>query len=288
MAHTSEHIFDAGFENFDELVLDAPQDQLVLVDFWASWCAPCRMLAPVLEQVVEQYGGRVALAKVDVDRNPQLAAQFGVQGIPAVKIFRGGEMVSEFTGALPELEIRSIVDRFLPSESDNRAAGAMEALHAGRMDEAKAAFEAILNEDPANSKANLGMAEIRLAEGDAGGAEEYAKKVGLSSDDHEAAENLLNRVQFIRHADEMGGPEACRERAQRDENDLDARFGLACGLAAREQYAEALEEFLAIQKKNKKYQDGAARAAMVNIFNIIGARSDLANEYRKKLEWVLY
>jgi len=109
------HSFDVTAANFKQVVLDAPKNVPVLVDFWATWCGPCRVLKPILEKLADEYQGRFILAKVETDANPELAAQFGIRGVPTVKAFLNGQLVDEFSGALPESQVRTFIDALIPS-----------------------------------------------------------------------------------------------------------------------------------------------------------------------------
>lgn len=143
--------------DFDTEVLKA--DGPVVVDFWAEWCGPCRQLGPAIEQAVNARGGKVELAKVDVDSNQELATAFRVQGIPAVKAFRDGEVVDEFTGALPPAQIEAFLDRVVPSEEEEAARAAIESGDEAALREAVA-------DDPANPEATAALARILVARGD--------------------------------------------------------------------------------------------------------------------------
>ena len=288
MPSKNPYVVDVTEENFDVEILDAPENVTVLVDFWAPWCAPCRQLGPVLEKIAESYQGRVKIAKINTDENQRIGMHFGIQGIPAVKIFQGGELVSEFTGALPEIQIRQILEKLVSSETEDIASQGMKWLEEGQILKAKHCFDNAITIDPDNKVATLGLAKIALHENDLGRAEELAKSIEVTDSEYDAAQGILNRIDFMKQCQEGGGKYLCAERLDKDANDLDARFTLGCCLAAEGKYQESLEEFLSVVKKNKTYKDGAAKIAMVKVFSIIGQRSPLADEYRDKLEWILY
>lgn len=288
MPSNDPYIIDVCDETFDAEVLDAPEGLLVIVDFWAPWCAPCRQMTPVLESATASYNGRVKLAKINADENQELCMQLGIQGIPAVKIVQNGKIVSEFTGVIPEPQLRQILDRYVSSETDDIAVQGQKWLAEGQLDKAKHCFENAFTIDPDNPAAKLGLAQIALGEGDCEKAKQLASSIEVTDKEYDPAQGVLNRIEFVQRCQNEGGKLACAERLDANADDLDARFALACCLAAEEKYQDALEEFLAVVKKNKTYKEGAAKDAMVKVFSIIGQRSPLADEYRDKLEWILY
>jgi putative thioredoxin len=281
-------VFEVGPGEFEQKVLAASAERPVLVDFWAEWCAPCRALTPVLEQVVQSYGGRAALAKLNVDEDPQTAARYGVRGIPAVKVFRNGEVAAEFVGALPEPEVRRVLWPVLPSETDDLVARGDRLIEQGKLDEAEAAFREAVQQDEGHTGALLRLGTLALEGGREHEARELLGRIEEDAPEHAAAQALLGRMELAETCREAGGREACRRRVEEAPEDLDARYDLACCLAAEGEHEAALEQFLLILAADRHYRDQAPREAMVRIFNLVGPRSDLANQYRRKLAGVLY
>jgi putative thioredoxin len=223
----------------------------VLVDFWAEWCGPCKVLGPVLEKLAGEYAGGFILAKVNVDENPQLAGAFGIQGIPAVKLFRDGDLASEFTGALPEPTLREFLTKFLPSSADKEALAAAELEAEGKLDEAKAAYQAILQADPNHGTALLGLARLAMGAGDNNAARNYIERISPVADERKEADRLLARLDL--QAGASANESVLREKIKADPKDMEARFELAQSLAGVEKYQEALIEFLAIVKADRAY-----------------------------------
>ncbi|MFB3787805.1 MAG: tetratricopeptide repeat protein [bacterium] len=288
MSSANTSVYDVTADNFEAMVLQAPPGTVVLVDFWAPWCAPCRQLGPALENIAGSYKGRVRVAKVNVDENPDLSEAFGIQGIPAVKIFRDGEMISQFTGAAPEGEIRRLLSRFISSETDDGIERGRSYLRAGDLAKAGQCFQKILENDPANTAARLELARLALLQDDLEAARQHAGAVEPGAPDYDEAQRIVNRAEFLAECQGFGDKSELLRQVQADEANLDARYRLALCLAAAEEYPQALEELIKVLQKNKNYKEGAAKNAMLRIFTLVGSRSPLANEYREKLSWILY
>jgi putative thioredoxin len=281
-------VFEVSEAEFDQRVVAASRERVVVVDFWAPWCAPCHMLAPVLERVVGEAAGRAVLAKVNLDTSPGLAGRFGIQAIPNVKVFRDGKVVLDLTGALPEPELRRRLSTVLPSPADDLVVEGDEARQGGSLTTAGEKYGRALELNPRHAAARLGLAELALQEGDLDRARDMALGIQEDAEEHEAAVSVLARVKFITHCREAGGEAVCAKRLEKEQHSLDALYDLACCLAAKEKYREALDFFLRILGQEKHYRDNAAKQAMVEIFSIVGQRSDIADEYRSQLAKVLY
>jgi putative thioredoxin len=235
--------------DFQERVLDRSSEVTVLVDFWADWCRPCHMLAPVIERAVDAHDGKVELAKLDTDSNQATAARYGIRGLPTVKAFRNGEVVDEFTGAQPPPVVERFVAGLVPSEADELA---------GAGDEAS--LRRALEADPNHATARRELARILLRRGETSEAQE-----------------LLDGV----HGDFVAEGLAARAQLADDED-------LAPAFAAWDQgdHATALEQ-LAAALSDPEQRD-AVRRVMVAIFTELGPEDELAREYRRRLSAALY
>src|SRR5437763_14456555 len=252
---------EVGEDNFAAAVLQRSKKVPILVDFWAPWCGLCRVLGPLLEKLAQEYAGEFVLAKVNVDDNPSLAGEFGIQGIPAVKLFRDGELASEFTGALPEPMIREFLSRLLPSASDKRVMEAIRLEEEGKGAEANTIYRSVLQSEPNHAKALLGLGRVLMNEGDPAGALEILEKVSLVAEERPEAERLIARLKL-----QSGGAQNTAElrvTLKSDPDNLDVRFKLAQALAASERYDAALAAFLIIVKTDRQLQDDSAHTAMI-------------------------
>lgn len=269
---------DFEVSDFDKQVIERSHQVPVLVDFWAPWCGPCRMLGPVLERLAAQANGRWELAKVNTDAHPDLAMAWGISGIPAVKLFVQGEVKGEFTGALPEPEIRRWLERHLPSPQAARVAEARRLFEAGRAAEARQLLEGVLAAEPANEEARVALAEVLLREAPAEVAG-VLEAVSPASDHAERAEALRVLASVAAMADQ---PEAVGQAAWREDF-------LAGARAVRQgDWAEALERLIPILERDRQAADGRVRDVCRAIFQWLGIRHPVAERYHRAFSSALH
>lgn len=288
MNNSGTAIFEADEENFDEAVMARSREVPVMVDFWAEWCAPCRQLAPVLEKTVRKFQNKIVLAKVNVDRNAELAAFFGIRSIPAVKIFRDGKVVKEFVGALPAGEVRKIVEEIIPAGGarDAEIEKANRCLSGGRWEEAATIYSRILQSDPANPAAHLGLGVITFHQARWEEAENHLNRVGGATPGSEQVPGLLARVYF----EKLQPPdleEATRKMKENPE-DPEALFALAIAYAKGNEYERALDTLLRVIRTDKNFSGGAPREAYLRLLDILGRNSESGRKYDRMLSMTLF
>ena len=268
--------------SFGAEVLQRSHEVPVVVDFWATWCGPCRTLGPALELVAESFAGAFELVKVDVDQNPALATQFGVQGIPTVIGFRDGRPAARFTGAIPELAISQWVEQILPTEIDHMVDRARDQVLEGNESAAEQTFRQILEKVPDHPEAGTGLASLLIARHNTEEALILLGKLPRSAE----VERLeaAARVATSRGTDVLG----LKARLSSNPQDHNARIELGRALAARGEHEPALDNLLAVVKSGNPTQRDTARRAMVDVFGILGSGHPLTSEYRRALANALY
>jgi putative thioredoxin len=279
----SAYVRDVDERSFQSAVIERSKQVPVVVDFWAPWCGPCRLLGPILESLVAGYGGRIELAKLNTDMNPNIAAQYRIEGIPAVKGFSGGELVSEFTGALPESQVRAFLQKLVPSEADELADAAVRQAYAGDTAGAEATFRRALEIDPTHRSANVSLARLLVARGE---QDEASRLLENLPGDPEATR--LRAEITLQSAAQDVDIESLRERLERDPADADALYNLGMALAASGDYEEALERLLEVVRRDRAYKDDAGRKAMLEIFALLGDDHPLTRDFRRQLGYVLF
>jgi putative thioredoxin len=277
---------DVNEAAFEAEVLARSREVPVVVDFWAAWCGPCRVLGPILEREVGALGGRVDLVKVDTDKNPNLAARYNIQGIPAVKAFVGGEVTREFVGAQSADFLRRWLAALAPSPGKQALAAAAALAVKGDRAGAEGAFRGLLGDPEVRDAAAVGLGELLLDGGRADDAEAALAAVDPRSPQADAAEAARRRLAFARDAAAFGGREAAEAAVARDGDDLEARFALASARAAALEWEPALAELLELVKRSRKFRDDGARRAMLAIFDHLGAQHPLVSEFRRQLQIV--
>lgn len=276
--NTTDFIIDVSEVDFDYQVIAYSQQTPVVVDFWAEWCGPCRMLGPILEKLAREANGAFRLAKVNVDENPALAQQFNIRSIPAVKAFRNGQVVAEFMGAQPEPRIRKFLQEIAPGESDLALGKAQNMLQKNDWSGAEKAFRQILEDNPNNPAARLGLLKSVLFLGRVSEAKQLLQDFPASKElaAAETLRPLVDALQWLRLNDDFV------------DDPLEAAYRNALRLITRHNIPAAMDGILDILRQEKRYRDGEARRVMIALFELLGEENPLTRQYRDELSMVLF
>ena len=283
----SEFSFDVSLPDFEAKVLIQADTVPVVVDFWAPWCEPCKVLKPMLEKLAEEYKGRFILAKVNSDENPELAQHFGVRSIPSVKVLFQGQLVDEFNGALPESQVRAFLDRIaLPEgpEQINLREQAAALVTEGKLDEALAVLVQASHANPQDQAIQLDAVDVLMQLGRA----EEAKQLlaGDYANEPERANALRARLALLEGAADTAPLEA---KLAAHPDDHASRLELSKAYAAQSRFREALEAALEVVRRDRFFEQGAGRTALLQLFEALNGEQfdDLVREFRRKLSATL-
>ncbi len=263
--------------DFRKEVIEKSFEKPVLVDFWAEWCGPCKILGPVLERLAEKYRDKWVLAKVNTEQFPDLAMQYNIRGIPNVKLFVNGEIVDEFTGALPEPMIEQWLKKAIPGKHDKTLAEAKQLLSTGNSERAVPLLEAVLKAEPDNAEAKALLAKalifsdpersVALAQS-LEGTEFYDLGVALQT--------LARLIKLAEHPEQL------------PDSPVKERYLQAIQHLKNQQFTAALDAFIGIVEDARDYEDDGARKACVAIFNYLGSDDETVRDYRAKLSRAMY
>ena len=276
-------------------VIDASQDAAVVVDFWAPWCGPCKQLGPALEKAVRDAKGAVRLVKINIDENPDLAQQMRIQSIPAVYAFKDGRPVDGFVGALPDSQVKQFIAKLAAAAGPGvspiaeAVALAKEAVAAGDLPRAANIFAQVVQHDPGNVDALAGLARIALTKRDLKQAREILAKIPAEHANHAdviAARTGLELAEAGAKA--AGAVGELKARLERDPKDHQARLELASALFASGDRQGAIDQLLEIVRRDREWNEQAARKQLVKFFEAIGLSDPLTVQARKRLSSILF
>jgi len=275
----SEYILDVDETTFESEVVLRSHEVPVVVDFWAPWCGPCRTLSPILERQAIEAGGAFLLAKINVDDNPALSIRFGVQGIPAVKAFRHGEVAAEFVGAQPETVVKRFIEQLAPSETQQAIDEALSLLGTRHYQQAESSFREVLNGDEGNADAALGLVESLLMRGQGGEALEILE--------HFPAGTAWAKAETYKPLAELL-VETDKQEASVEDDPIEASLHQSARLIERGNIEAAMDGFLSVLREDKNYRSGMVRQVMLALFELLGDQDPTTRKYREELASVLF
>lgn len=278
---------DVSAASFTREVIEESYRRPVLVDFWADWCGPCKMLMPVLSSLAAAYGGGFRLAKVNSDAEQALAGQYGIRSLPTVMCFRNGQPVDQFMGVQPESVIRAMIDRHVERPSDRIREEAQAKLMIGDAAGAVQALREAIAKDPQHSPLKIDLAQALLANGDVESAEMELKQLPLDIHSQDSVKQLLAKIVFAKSLD-GSSLTTLRNEVANHPDDPALLERLAAALMVAGESAEALECYLTLMRRFRKYNDNAGHRGLLAAFEVLGPRHELVNTYRRKMVNLLY
>ncbi len=276
---------DVTDATFETEVIQKSHEVPVLVDFWAAWCGPCRMLGPVIEKLADEACGDWVLAKLDTDANQATAARYGIRGIPNVKAFVNGEVIDEFSGALPESTLRKWLEKALPEPSSPALDDAAKAIRMGQFDQARTLLEGALSSKPDDVGARLLLAHVDFHDGNIAAAEKGLEAAADAENDYPADYQKL----WFKLAAQKVRPEAELDKALNDSpNKVDLNYEVALRRAANEEWDSALGHLLKVVSIDRSYNDDAGRKEMIRIYHILGEDDPRTAHWRNEMGRAMY
>jgi len=296
-ANAADLIKDSDQNAFAQDVLDASMQVPVIVDFWATWCGPCKTLGPLIEKVVKEAKGAVRLVKIDVDKNQALAGQLRIQSIPAVYAFFQGRPVDGFVGAQPESQLKQFVQRLAkmgaagagPSPVDEALEAADAALAEGDYGAASAIYSQVLDHESGNAKAIAGLVKCSIATGDLAGAKEMLEGVTAELLKDPAIASAASQLELAEAGQKAAGQtQQLQARIDANPKDFEARYDLAVAQFAAGEREAAIDQLLEIFRTNRTWNEEAARKQLLKFFEAMGPTDPLTLAGRRKLSSLMF
>lgn len=284
----SPYIHNVSMQDFQNQVLEKSINKPVLVDFWADWCQPCLTIMPMLAKLAEEYGGKFELAKVNADTEQELASHFGIKSLPTMKLFYKGQVVEERTGAIPESEVRAMIDKHIVSESDQYMNAAMMAYQQGQSEKALEILNQALTSDPDNPQLKIKIAQLIHAEGDSDGAIAMLDSLDEASQEKDDAIQLRAEIKLAQQIVGLPDLGEIEQQLAQDPGNLKALQQKSHHLVAQRDFDNAMECLLSIMRIDRSFEDDAGRTGLIELFDMLGGEHPSVQKYRRKMFTLLH
>jgi putative thioredoxin len=275
-------------QNFQNLVLEKSINKPILVDFWADWCQPCQTIMPMLAKLAEEYAGKFELAKVDTEAEQELAAHFGIKSLPTMKLFFKGQVVDERMGAVPESDIRAMLDKHIVSESDQLMQAAMLSYQQGQTEQALEMLNQALAKDPDNAELKITIAQMVQEQGDSESALALLDSLDDEGGKLDSAIKLRTEINMAAQLADLPELNEIEQRLAQNPGDLEALLQKSRHLTAQTDYDNAMECLLTIMRSDRSFEDDAGRNGLLELFDLLGGEHPSVQKYRRKLFTLLH
>lgn len=290
---SSHNIIDGSDQTFVQDVIEASKSQLVLVDFWATWCGPCKTLTPNLEVAVSAKAGKVKLVKIDIDKNPSIAGQLGVRSVPTVFAFNNGQPVDAFQGALTKAQIDQFIDKQLAGTDSGQATKdllkqAEESYASGDISSAAQIYAQIVNQENDNADAIAGLARCYQANGDTERAKMTLDMVPESKKDNPSVKSVLTAIELAGTPPLKDDFEKLVEKLEENPKDHATRFEIAEALISINRYQDGADQLFAILQSELDWEDGKAKKKLLQLFEAVGQTDPITVSGRRRLSSLVF
>ncbi|MCK9505617.1 MAG: thioredoxin [Porticoccaceae bacterium] len=281
------NVVDISYENAQQYLIDESMVRPVLVDFWADWCAPCKVLMPLLDRLAGEYQGDFLLAKVNADNLADIAAQFGVRSLPTVVLMKEGQPIDAFQGALPEQDIRKFLDKHLPKPWEKKLAAAQARIEAGELETAQALIREAYAESCQHPKVGLVLAKLCLQLHQMAEARTILAVIPLKDQDS-LYKQLLAQLELMEESAKTPEIRELEERLNQEPDNLEIAYELGVQFSQNNYHREALELLYTVLREDRNFRDGGARKIYLDILATLGKGNPLAIEFQRKIYTLLY
>ena len=280
---SSPHIIDITLENFQQVILEGSMQQPVLIDFWADWCAPCKALMPVLTKLAQEFNGQFILAKINIEEQPELAAQFQVRSVPTVMLVSQGQLVDQFNGAKPESEVRAFLKQHLTNPVEAFKEQIKQLIGEGELDQAQTLLQQAISQLPEDIELQIELARVLLQKNQSADARAVLDQLPEADKARPEVKGLVAGLQFVEKA-----PSAEQLATLADRDDSEARYLKAMAALVQADYETALELLLNLLRDDRAYEEGIAHKTLLEVFALLGEGNPLVVSSRRRLYTLMY